>query len=158
LKGREHIVISEYEFSNKRNPQRGNLIDFVAKPVIEECIKMNPESPYLFPRFKEWERGEQALILRDFCAQIEIPSVKFHTLRACFATQLLIMGVDAGTIMAIGGWSNYKTFRIYLRLAGVTERHKTEALGSLLVPTDHAIQDHVSRAFQKLDSEIPRTA
>jgi len=75
---------------------------------------MNPESPYLFPRFKEWERGEQALILRDFCAQIEIPSVKFHTLRACFATQLLIMGVDAGTIMAIGGWSNYKTFRIYL--------------------------------------------
>ena len=128
------------------------------KPVIEECIGRDPESPFLFPRIREWERSEQALVLRDFCELIGIPSVKFHTLRACFATQLLIMGVDAGTIMAIGGWSNYRTFRIYIRLAGVTERHKTEALGKLLVPNDQAVQDHVSRAFHQLGSEMPRTA
>ena len=124
------------------------------KPILEECMEHDKDSPYLFPRIPEWVRGEQARILRDFCEAIGIPSVRFHTLRACFATHLLSMGVDAGTIMAIGGWSNYKTFRIYIRLAGVTERHKTEDLGKLLVPNEHSVHEHISKAFHQEISRI----
>ena len=126
------------------------------RPILEECMSQNPESPFVFPRIQEWELGEQAKVLREFCEAIGIPSVRFHTLRACFATHLLTMGVDAGTIMAIGGWSNFKTFRIYIRLAGVTERHKTEGLGKLLVPTANSIEAHLSKVY--LANETPRIA
>ena len=118
--------------STKAGYWRTAPIASALKPIIEELLKQNPESPFLFPRFKEWERSEQAMVLRAFCEKIGIRSVRFHTLRACFATHLLIMGVDQATIMAIGGWSNLKTFRIYVRLAGVTEKSKTEGLGELL--------------------------
>jgi integrase len=113
------------------------------RPIIEELMSQNPESPFMFPRFIEWERQYQAMVLREFCQQIGIRSVRFHTLRACFATHLLAMGVDQASIMAIGGWSNLKTFRIYVRLAGVTEKSKTEGLGNLFVPPET-----ISRAFE----------
>jgi integrase len=116
-------------------------------PIFEECLSQNPDSPYLLPRIKEWEHGEQAQVLRDFCALIGIPSIRFHTLRACFATHLLAMGVEAGTIMAIGGWTNFKTFRIYIRLAGVTERHKTEDLANILVPNENSILERISKTY-----------
>jgi site-specific recombinase XerD len=45
--------------------------------------------------------------------------VVFHTLRACFATHLLSLGVEQAKVMRMGGWSDLKTFQIYLRLAGV---------------------------------------
>ena len=118
------------------------------KPILEEVMALDPESPFVFPRLVEWERMLQASVLREFCELIGIPSVRFHTLRACFATHLLAMGVDAATIMAIGGWSNFKTFKIYIRLAGVTERHKTEDLGRLLVPTASSVRDYISQVYQ----------
>lgn len=117
------------------------------KPIIEEMMLAAPESPFLFPRLREWERGEQAMVLRAFCQNIGIRSVRFHTLRACFATHLLAMGVDQATIMAIGGWSNLKTFRIYVRLAGVTEKSKTEGLGNLFVPNEQTVLEHISKAY-----------
>lgn len=117
------------------------------RSVIEELMAENPESEFLFPRMKEWERSEQALVLRRFCTEIGITSVRFHTLRACFATHLLAMGVDQATIMAIGGWSNLKTFKIYVRLSGITERSKTEGLGNLFVPTEQAVSEHIAKAY-----------
>lgn len=117
------------------------------RPIIEELMNQAPDSAFLFPRHREWERSEQAMVLRTFCQEIGIRSVRFHTLRACFATHLLVMGVDQATIMAIGGWSNLKTFRIYIRLAGVTERSKTEGLGNLFVPNEQSVLDHISKAY-----------
>jgi integrase len=133
--------------STKAGYWRTAPIASALKPIIEELMIANPESPFLFPRFKEWERGEQAIVVRAFCEKIGIRSVRFHTLRACFATHLLIMGVDQATIMAIGGWSNLKTFRIYVRLAGVTERSKTDGLGQLFVPNEQSVLEHISRAY-----------
>lgn len=43
----------------------------------------------------------------------------FHTLRACFATHLLSTGVEPLKLMRMGGWSDLKTFQIYLRMSGV---------------------------------------
>jgi site-specific recombinase XerD len=57
--------------------------------------------------------------------------VVFHTLRACFATHLLASGAEAAKVMAIGGWKDYKTFQIYLRLAGVETAGTTEKLSVL---------------------------
>lgn len=117
------------------------------RPILEECMKADPESAFVFPRFDEWCKGHQALVLRAFCDVIGIPSIKFHTLRACFATHLLILGNEPAVIMAIGGWSNFKTFRIYIRLAGVTERHKTEELSRILLSETVSIQDRLAKAY-----------
>jgi integrase len=117
------------------------------RPILEECMNRDPDCPFVFPRIREWEQGAQALVLRKFCEEIGVPSIKFHTLRACFATHLLIMGVEQAAIMAIGGWSNFKTFKIYVRLAGVTERHKTEELGKMLLPDPVSIQEHLAKEY-----------
>ncbi|OYZ24094.1 MAG: hypothetical protein B7Y39_02530 [Bdellovibrio sp. 28-41-41] len=118
------------------------------RPIIAELMQADPESPFLFPRHEEWLRSEQAIVLRRFCEEIGIRSVRFHTLRACFATHMLATGVDQATVMAIGGWSNLKTFRIYVRLAGITERSKTERLGDLFVPAHTTLEEHISKTFE----------
>lgn len=73
--------------------------------------------------------------------EIGLPSVKFHTLRACFATQLLADGVEMTKVMKIGGWKDIKTMQIYLRLAGVDERGAIDGLRFL--PSDEAVMGHV---------------
>ncbi len=133
--------------STKAGYWRTAPINSALRPIVEELMSQNPESPFLFPRFREWERSEQAAVLRAFCDEIGITSVRFHTLRACFATHLLAMGVDQATIMAIGGWSNLKTFRIYVRLAGITEKSKTEGLGELFVPREQTVLEQISKAY-----------
>lgn len=82
----------------------------------------------VFHRFREWTRGEQARPLRLFCREIGIPEVKFHTLRACFATQLLANGVQSAKVMKICGWRDLATMERYIRLAGIDEMGATEGL------------------------------
>jgi integrase len=113
-------------------------------PMIAKLLDNNSEE-YLFPRFYQWERGEQAKVLRSFCEQIGITSVRFHTLRACFATHLLASGVDQATVMRIGGWKTFKTFEVYVRLAGVREAGATDGMmDNLLGNNDEAIFEHAS--------------
>lgn len=114
------------------------------RPIILELLKSS-DSEFLFPRFREWERGEQAQVLRSFCNLIGIPSVRFHTLRACFATHLLASGVDQATVMRIGGWSTFKTFEVYIRLAGIKEAGATDSMmDGLLGKTDEDVFEHAS--------------
>jgi integrase len=54
--------------------------------------------------------------------------VKFHALRACFATQLLAKNIAPAIVMKICGWKNLKTMEFYVRLAGVSEEGATECL------------------------------
>jgi len=100
-----------------------------------------PEREHVLPRFWQWDRGEQAAILRRFCEEIGLKSVKFHTLRACFATQLLGSGVSSVTVQKICGWKDLKTMERYVRLAGVDERGATERLRFL--PTDAEVMAQV---------------
>ncbi len=111
----------------------------IASSIVDE-IKgwMKTSSPYLLPRFPEWDGGEQAMVLRNFCERIGLPSVRFHTLRACFATHMIASGVDSATVMKIGGWKSFKTFQIYIRLAGIQESGATDRMvGDLLERTNH---------------------
>src|SRR5690606_33423153 len=92
---------------------------------------------YVLPRLYRWDQGSQALVLRTFCLEHGLPSVRFHTLRACFGTQLLRQGVSAAIVMKIAGWKDLKTMQRYIRLAGVEVAGATDKL-SVLPPEEIA--------------------
>ena len=50
----------------------------------------------------------------------------FHTLRACFATHVLASGAEPTQVMKMGGWADFKTFQIYVRMAGVDVKGVTD--------------------------------
>ena len=82
----------------------------------------------VFEDFHDLKRGAQAKVIRAFCDSEGLKSIKFHTLRACFATHLIQAGVPATTVMKIGGWKDLETMQIYIRLAGIEEAGATEKL------------------------------
>jgi integrase len=91
--------------------------------------KMHPED-HVFPRINAWRNGEAADVLRAYCERIGVPSICFHTLRACWATQLLKNGVDQPTVMSMGGWADPDTMHRYIRLAGIDVRGGTDSLSA----------------------------
>jgi integrase len=106
---------------------------------------MAPDQP-LLPAFSDWRLGLQAVILRGFCQANSIPSIKFHTLRACFATQLIASGIPATVVMKICGWKDMKTMQRYIRLAGIDEGGATERLK--FIPTEEAVMERVVSLFK----------
>lgn len=83
---------------------------------------------FVFPRIREWGMGLQVNELRLFCLEIGIRSVKFHALRACFATHLLSNGVSPAIVMKVAGWKGLDTMQRYTRLAGIYEKGATDCL------------------------------
>ncbi len=135
---------SEQAKSTKAKYWRNAPIAQDLNPIIDELFECYPRSEYLLPRLPEWKKGEQARVLRAFCKKIGISSVRFHTLRACFATHLLASGKEEATVMRIGGWRDFKTFQIYVRLAGIREQGATEGLGASFLPSDKAALSYLS--------------
>ena len=115
--------------------------------LLVELKSLTGSTQWVLPRLTEWMRGEQAKPLRVFLKEIGLPSVRFHTLRACFATQLLADGVETAKVMKIGGWKDLKTMQIYMRLAGVDEKGATEGLRFL--PSDEAVMGRVVELFKQ---------
>lgn len=109
-------------------------------------IEEKHQDEFLLPRFWEWDKGEQARILRAFCIANRLHSIKFHTLRACFATQLISTGVPATVVMKICGWRDLKTMQRYIRLAGIDEAGATEVLK--FIPSEEAVMEHVVNLFK----------
>ncbi len=85
-------------------------------------------TPHVLPRVPDWTRGGQARELRKFCIGMGLPSIRFHTLRACFATQLIRNGVPPIQIQKICGWRDLKTMQRYIRLAGIEIEGATAGL------------------------------
>lgn len=113
-------------------------------------LKQNPEvkaSPFVLPRFKDWNNGDQAVPLKTFLKSIKVKPIKFHALRACFATQMLASGIPAPIVMKIGGWKKSSTMDIYLRLSGVDTKGATECLG--FMPTELNFADNVISIFNR---------
>jgi len=110
--------------------------------VLREQFEETQGEEYVFPRFWEWGKGLQAKVLRSFCYVHGLPSIKFHTLRACFATQMLRSGVEPAKVMKICGWKELKTMQHYIRLAGIEIQGATEAIRVLpfrLIPQEAAV-------------------
>ncbi len=128
-----------------RNVPVSSELYWVLKDLMNQDFGSDQHGEYLLPRFKEWRDGEQAQVLRTFCREIGIPSIRFHTLRACFATHLISRGVPSTTVMKICGWRELKTAERYIRLAGVDERGATEGLG--FIPTDQGVMENVVKMY-----------
>jgi len=103
------------------------------------------DSSFVLPRFSEWDRGEQSKVLRGFLLGIGLPSIKFHALRACFATQLLAKGTPAAIVMKICGWRDLKTMEFYIRVAGVEEKGATDCLR--ILPSEAEVMGNVVELF-----------
>ncbi len=101
---------------------------------------------YVLPRFIAWTRGEQAKDLRAFLKGMGFPSIKFHALRACFATQLLAKGTPPAIVMKICGWRDLKTMEFYIRVAGVDEKGATDCLS--IMPSEAEVMDNVVELFR----------
>lgn len=64
-------------------------------------------------------RGEQARDLRMFLLGLGLSRIRFHDLRATWATIMLSAGVVPVKVMDMGGWKDLKTMLLYIRKAGV---------------------------------------
>lgn len=100
--------------------------------MLKELKAKRENEKFVLHHFKAWTDGEQASILREFCIGSGLPSVRFHTLRACFATQLIRDSVAPAVVMKICGWKDLKTMQRYIRLAGIEVKGAT--LGLKLLP------------------------
>lgn len=87
--------------------------------VLKQLKLKNDGVPFVLPRVSKWEKGEQARELRMFLMGLNLPQIRFHDLRATWATLLLSSGVESIKVMKMGGWQNIETMQIYIRKAGV---------------------------------------
>ena len=113
--------------------------------IRELKIQEMKPSDFILPRFWEWDKSEQARVLRAFCLGCHLPSIRFHTLRACFATQLISTGTPPTVVMKICGWKDLKTMQRYIRLAGIDEAGATESLR--FIPSEEATMEKVVSLF-----------
>lgn len=97
-------------------------------PILSELHTVRDESPFVLPQLYEWQKGEQARHLSAFLLANGLPEVRFHDLRATWATILLSKGVEPIKVMKMGGWKDLETMMIYARKAGVDIRGATDCL------------------------------
>lgn len=97
-------------------------------PMLRELKMENYDSTFVLPRVRYWDEGYQATELRMFLLGIGLPAVRFHDLRATWATIMLSKGVEPIKVMKMGGWKDLKTMMIYARKAGVDIRGITNCL------------------------------
>lgn len=115
--------------STKSGKWRNVNISPQLKEILVFIKNEDPISDYVLPRIGAWENGQAGKVLRMFLKRIGIEKyVTFHTLRACFATHLLATGAEPMKVMRMGGWSDLKTFQIYIRMAGVDVKGVSDAL------------------------------
>ncbi len=96
--------------------------------VLKELKLKQFDSHFVLQRSRNWEKGEQARVLRMFLQGIGLPQVRFHDLRATWATIMLGKGVPPIKVMNMGGWVSLKTMQIYIRKAGVDIHGITDVL------------------------------
>ena len=99
-------------------------------PLMKE-LKQKSNSEYVLPRIRDWETGTQAKPLRAFLIQLGLPEIRFHDLRASWATIMLTKGVEPIKVMSMGGWKDLKTMQIYIRKSGVNIKGITNDLNFL---------------------------
>ena len=87
-------------------------------PLLEDLNNKKTDE-FVLPRLGSWSTGGQSQILRDFLKQIDLPIIRFHDLRASWATVMLSKGVEPIKVMAMGGWKDLKTMQIYIRKSGI---------------------------------------
>lgn len=96
--------------------------------ILKELKLEGEGGKYVLPRRSKWDSGDQAQELQKFLILIGLPPVRFHDLRATWATILLGKGVEPVRVMKMGGWRDMKTMMIYMRMAGLDTQGATDCL------------------------------
>ena len=99
-------------------------------PLIKELDK-NKTTEFVLPRIEAWDKNEQARILRAFLEEIKLPRIRFHDLRASWATVMLSKGIEPIKVMSMGCWRDLKTMQIYIRKSGINIQGITNQLDFL---------------------------
>lgn len=97
-------------------------------PILRDLEANADGSPFVLPHLYEWQKGEQARHLCAFLKANGLPEIRFHDLRATWATILLSKGVVPIKVMKMGGWKDLETMMIYARKAGVDIRGAMDCL------------------------------
>lgn len=100
-------------------------------PLLQELKLKSAGNTFVLPRLIKWDKGEQARDLRMFMRSIGMPEIRFHDLRASWATMLLSKGVAPSQVMAMGGWKDMGTMMIYMRKAGINIKDSTKVLDNI---------------------------
>lgn len=100
-------------------------------PLLKELKLQSADCEFVLPRLDRWDRGEQAHDLRLFLKSIGLHEIRFHDLRASWATLLLSKGVAPSKVMSQGGWKNMDTMMIYMRKAGIDIKDSTNVLDNM---------------------------
>lgn len=103
----------------------------IAPPLVKilEQLQIDfPESNFVLPRIDKWDKGYQASELRIFLEGLGLPRIRFHDLRASWATVMLSNGIPPIKVMMMGGWKDLKTMQYYVRKAGVSIKGITNDL------------------------------
>ncbi len=117
--------------STKSGHDRVVEIPLPLMPVLLELKIKTFATGYVLPRIWKWEQGEQARILRLFLKANGLPEVRFHDLRASWATLLLSRGVAPSKVLSMGGWADMKTMMVYMRKAGIDIKGATSCLDDM---------------------------
>jgi integrase len=96
--------------------------------ILRDLKIRNTDSSFVLPRIDKWDRGEQARELRMFLQGLGLPRIRFHDLRATWATIMLSMAIAPIKVMAMGGWKDLKTMQFYIRKSGVDTSGMVNAL------------------------------
>jgi len=94
-----------------------------------EGIPRHPTSPYVFHdpvtgnRYKDIKRSFKTALKKA-----EIRDFRFHNLRHCFASHLVMAGIDLATVKELMG---HKDFKMTLRYAHLAPSHKVKAVDTL---------------------------
>lgn len=99
-------------------------------PIMRE-LQQNKKDEFILPRIRDWETGTQAKPLKEFLNSLNLPLIRFHDLRASWATIMLSKGIEPIKVMSMGGWKDLKTMQIYIRKSGIHIQGITDSLNFL---------------------------
>jgi integrase len=133
LEERKMLVDSSWNMMDGfKSTKSGNdrMVEIAAPllTIFRELKIKSSDSHFVLPRISQWDAGGQAAALRMFLIGIGLPVVRFHDLRATWATLLLGKGIQPAKVMVMGGWNDLKTMMIYMRKAGIDIRGITDVL------------------------------
>ena len=129
----------------------------IASPLLvifQELRLANPNSEFVLPRMTKWDKGEQARELRTFLIGMGLPPIRFHDLRASWATLMLTKGIEPIKVMKMGGWKELKTMERYVRQAGVDIKGITTCLDDIHDPRFTGGEVVGINSFQKIAENI----
>lgn len=136
--GRYNILVRESwtkQGNFKPCPKDGDFrsipVNKALRKIIDQLRTINPNpksDDFILPRISAWTQGDAAKELGSFLRGCGLPVMRFHDLRACFITQLLMHGIAPAVVMKMSGHEDMETMMIYCRMCGADVIDQTEVL------------------------------